>query len=170
MLSQSDLDWFAARLSIAVYDTNRETPEMSVYELKEALKDITGIDTLTIQSASNGNQVLTIGDRTLEVSPAASHDEIRLALQNPVIRTENTKLTEKPKMVSKLQGVASRLAQLKHDSEFDAEKLLTRVDGVFTRKDAAFAKSHKFLDGHEKDLGDVEGFISEIEQATNGAP
>jgi hypothetical protein len=91
-LSPNDLDWFAARLSIAVYDTNRITPEMSVLELKAALRDIAGSDQLTISYAPNGNQLITIDGKTVEIGPMASNDEIRLALQNPFIRTENTKI------------------------------------------------------------------------------
>lgn len=144
---------------------------MQLHDLREALKEIPGYQDLEIEYQPTGHQLLRIGGKVLEVGPAASNAEIVLALKNTTIRTENTKLivTEKPKMVSKLQSVASRLGQLKHDSEFDSERLLNRVDGVFARKDAAFAKSHKFLDGHEKDLGDVEGFITEIERATNEA-
>ena len=92
-LSANDLGWFDLRLSIAVYETQRLTPEMSALELKEALKDIAGNDQLTVGYATNGNQIVTIGDRSVEVGPMASNDEIRLALQNPFIRTENTKMS-----------------------------------------------------------------------------
>jgi chromosome condensin MukBEF complex kleisin-like MukF subunit len=47
MIRPNDLEWLAARLSIAVYDTNRLTPEMSVLELKDALHDIPGVEDLT---------------------------------------------------------------------------------------------------------------------------
>ena len=56
---------------------------MSAYELREALKGVPGSDTLTIGRAANGNQIITIGDKSLEFSPMASNDEIRIALQNP---------------------------------------------------------------------------------------
>ena len=92
-MNQNELDWLAARLSIAVYDTSRITPEMSVRELKEALSDIPGIETLTISYADNGNQILHIADQSIEVTPMASNEEIRVALQNPFIRTENTKMS-----------------------------------------------------------------------------
>lgn len=171
-LSDNDLRWFAARLSIAVEDTRRETREMQLHDMRELLKDEPGYENLTIEYEPNGHQLLRLDGKILEVGPAASNAEIVQALKNTLVRTENTKLTitGSPKMVSKLQSVASRLGQLKHDVEFDADKLLTRVDGVFARKDAAFAKSHQHLDVQEKDLADVEGFITQIEQATNGAP
>jgi hypothetical protein len=163
LLNQNDLDWFAARLSIAVYDVNRITPEMSAYELQSALKDITGSEQLTISYAQNGNQLIHIGDRTVEVGPMASNDEIRTALLNPFIPTANTKV----KMASPLQGIGQKLAKLKHDAAFDAEKLGSRIDAVAARKDAAVAKANGGLDVTERDIADVEAFAADIEQATN---
>jgi hypothetical protein len=107
-LNQNDLDWFAARLSIAVYDVNRISPEMSVLELKAALRDIVGSDQLTISYAPNGNQLIEIDGRTIEVGPMASNDEIRVALQNPFIRTENTKHEHYRASVWRLPGETSR--------------------------------------------------------------
>jgi len=66
---------------------------MSVKDLRHALQDIPGGDGLTVSYAPSGNQVITIGDKSVEVGPMASNDEIRLALQNPFIRTENTKVS-----------------------------------------------------------------------------
>ncbi|MET3964922.1 hypothetical protein [Bradyrhizobium sp. S3.9.1] len=57
---------------------------MSALELKEALKDIAGKEQLTVSYAANGNQIITVGDKSVEVGPMASNDEIRLALQNPL--------------------------------------------------------------------------------------
>src|SRR6185503_20251498 len=92
-LSQIDLDWFAARLAIAVHETRRLTPEMSVLELRAAFKGIEGSEALTMSYAPNGNQLIHIGDKTLEVGPMASNHEIATALQNPFIRTENTRMS-----------------------------------------------------------------------------
>ena len=61
-LSKLDMDWFAARLSIAVHDVRRLTPEMSVLELKAALRGVEGAETLTMSYAPNGNQLFHIGD------------------------------------------------------------------------------------------------------------
>jgi hypothetical protein len=163
MLTEQDLNWFAARLSIAVYDTNRETPEMSAYELREALKGIPGSEDLTIGRSPNGNQIITIGDKTLEVSPMASNDEIILALQNPFIRTENTKIT----MASPLQGIGQKLAKLKHDAELDAVELSKTVDDLAARKDVAIGKAKTTLQGQGNDIADIEAFVSDVEKATN---
>lgn len=135
---------------------------MSVQDLKDALRDIPGIEGLTITYAPNGNQVLTVGAKSVEVGPMASNDEIRLALQNPTIRTENTKVRMSP-----LQGVGQKLSKLKHAAEFDAQKLASRIDALESRKDAAVQKSNTLLDGHERDVADIETFVTEMEQATN---
>lgn len=81
-LSQNDLDWFAARLSIAVHDTNREF-RMSAYELKEALRGTPGAENLTISTAPNGNQIVSVAGKTVEVGPMATNEEITAALANP---------------------------------------------------------------------------------------
>ncbi len=70
-------------------------------------------------------------------------------------------------MASPLQGLGQKLAKLKHDAEFDAQKLGARIDEVAGRKDAAISKSHAVLDTQEKDIGDIESFVTEIEKATN---
>lgn len=69
-----------------------------------------------------------------------------------------------------LQGLASKMALLRHNLEAEAEKLGNRVDGAATKSTETFAKSHKFLDATDKDLADVESFIAELDAATNGAP
>ncbi|OAF05449.1 hypothetical protein AYJ54_00655 [Bradyrhizobium centrolobii] len=66
---------------------------MSVSELRQAFKDLPGSENLIVSYADNGNQIIQIGDKSVEVGPMASNDEIRLALQNPFIRTENTKVS-----------------------------------------------------------------------------
>ena len=88
MLSGNDLDWYAARLAIAVYETQRLNPEMAMWELKQAFPGLQ-----TISTAPNGNQIFHFPDRDLEVGPMASNDEIAAALANPWIRTENTRMS-----------------------------------------------------------------------------
>jgi hypothetical protein len=96
----------------------------------------------------------------------ASNDEIRVALQNPFVRTENTKVT----MTSPLQGIGQKLKKLKHDAELDANKLGQRIDAVAARKDAAITGANKAVDGQETDIKDIEDFVTDIEKATNGPP
>ena len=79
--------------------------------------------------------------------------------------------TRKMAKTLNLQSVAGKLSKLKHDTEFDAGKLAARIDNVSTRKDAAFSKGHQYLDATEANIGEVEQFVSDLEQAIgNGAP
>lgn len=80
MISENDLRWFAARLSIAVEDTKR-FGGMSVHELKQALKDVPGVESLTMGYTFDGNALVTIAGRTVEVSPTVSNEEIALAFR-----------------------------------------------------------------------------------------
>lgn len=165
MLSQNDLDWFAARLAIAVYDVTRN-PEMSVYELREALRGTKGIEDLTLTTAPNGNQVIAIDGKKLEFSPMASNDEIISALQNPFIPTRNTRLT----VGIKLQGIGSKLKLLQHNVELDASKLSDAIDAADAKRTEVMPKANAAVATTQKDLAGVEEFIAEIEAATNGAP
>jgi hypothetical protein len=158
MLSQDDLDWLAARLSIAVYDVDRTTPEMAIWELKQAFPGLQ-----TISTTPSGNQIFHFPDRDLEVGPMASNAEIATALQNPFVRTENTRII----MASPLQGVGQKLGLLKHSAEANAKKIADKVDALAARMDVAVAKSTQHLDAQEKDIVDVETFVADIEKATN---
>lgn len=82
MLSPNDLNWFAARLSIAVYDTNREY-HMGIAELKEQLAHLQGINDLTMRYGDGGTQIFKMGQTEVELPAMASHDEIEAALTNP---------------------------------------------------------------------------------------
>jgi hypothetical protein len=89
-----------------------------VLELKAAFKGIEGSETLTMRYAPNGNQILIIGDKEIEVGPMASNDEIRLALENPFIKTENTKMSiaddlkaARARLQQARQGAASAVAE-----------------------------------------------------------
>ena len=67
MLSQTEMDWFAARLSVAVYDTNAEY-RMGIHDLRQQLKHIPGGRDLTMRYEDGGAvQVFKIGE-----------DEVRL--------------------------------------------------------------------------------------------
>jgi len=87
-ISENDLRWFAARLSIAVEDIRR-SGGMSVNEMKQALRAIPGAEGLTLAYAANGNQLVTIAGRSVEVSPTASNEEIALAFREPAMSTPN---------------------------------------------------------------------------------
>ena len=94
-LNENGMRWLAARLMIAVEDVKR-FGGMSVHELRQALREIPGAENLTVSYApGSGNMLVTIGDKTVEVRPAASNAEIALAFGNPLIATENTAVTTK---------------------------------------------------------------------------
>lgn len=82
MLSPNDLKWFAARLSIAVYDTNREY-HMGIAQLKEQLAHLEGINKLTMRYGEGGTQIFRIVDTDVELPATASHSDIEAALTNP---------------------------------------------------------------------------------------
>jgi len=161
-LNANDLEWYAARISIAVYDTNRETPEMSAYELREALKGIPGSEDLTIGRADNGNQIIHIGDKTLEVSPMASNDEIILALQNPFIRTENTKMSITgathlaDSIKAKIQAAKDRMA-----------KSTSNTDAALAKLNSAADQADVVSKSIEKEADDL---VASLGQFTNGGP
>lgn len=98
-LSENDLRWFAARLLIAIEDT-RKFGGMSVHELKQALKAIPGAESLTMAYTYDGNALVTIAGRTVEVSPSASNEEIALAFREPAMSTPNVTVTPLPPPVA----------------------------------------------------------------------
>jgi hypothetical protein len=95
MISDNDLRWFAARLSIAVEDTKR-FGGMSVHELKQALHAVPGVESLTLGYAPNGDELVTISGRTVAVRPGASCEEIALAFRDPATNTSNVTVTPLP--------------------------------------------------------------------------
>lgn len=96
-VTDNDLRWFAARLLIAMHDVKRNGG-MSVHELKAALADVPGVESLTLANAPNGNQLVTIAGRTVEVSPTASNAEIALAFREPAMSTPNVTVTPLPQV------------------------------------------------------------------------
>lgn len=85
-ISENDMRWFAARLSIAIHDTKR-FGGMSVHELKQALREVPGVEGLTLAYAPNGYELVTIAGRTVEVSPSTSNEAIRAEFLAPVTST-----------------------------------------------------------------------------------
>ena len=163
-LSQNDLDWYAARLAIAVHETRRLSPEMAMWELKQAFP---GLQTISL--AKNGNQILHFADRDLEVGPMASNAEIAAALKNPFIRTENTRLTVSLK--DRLQEKA-RLASSIVSSEVKAledgmDAIIAEKDAVAQKRTAAIAATGDVL-GVVKDQWD--SIKSSVDILSNGAP
>jgi hypothetical protein len=80
-VNQTDLDWYAARLAIAVHDISAEQ-QMSIQAVREALKHIPGGKSLTMRYGSGGRtQIFMIGDDEVEVGPDATPSDIEAALE-----------------------------------------------------------------------------------------
>lgn len=80
-MDQPNLEWFAARLAIAVHDTNAEQ-QMSIQAVREALKHIPGGKSMTMRYGAGGRtQIFQIGEDEVEVGPDASPSEIEAALE-----------------------------------------------------------------------------------------
>jgi hypothetical protein len=158
VLEPIDLYWLNRRLDIATEEVRRLDPEMAMWELKQAFPGLQ-----TVSTAPNGNQIFNFADKSIEVGPMASNDEIAVALENPFIKTENTRIT----MASPLQGVGQKLGLLKHSAEANAKKIADKVEALSTRMDAAVAKTTQALDAQEKDVVDIETFVADVEKATN---
>lgn len=142
---------------------------MSVQELREAFRGITGIDGLTISYAANGNQILHVGDKQVEVGPMASNDEIRAALQNPFVPTRNTKVTVNPidrlkEKLAKAAGVGGRVAA---NIEAKADALIARESQLDAKADQAFAGHNAIADQANTELDAIE---SALNQLSNGGP
>jgi hypothetical protein len=80
-VNQTNLDWYAARLAIAVHDINAEQ-QMSIQAVREALKHIPGGKSLTMRYGAGGRtQIFMIGDYEVEVGPDATPSDIEAALE-----------------------------------------------------------------------------------------
>lgn len=170
-LSSNDLDWFAARLSLAVYDTKRETYEMLLHDMREALKDIPGYEGLTIEYEPNGHQRLTIDGKVLEVGPAASNAEIVLALKNSLVRTENTKVLKVTTPLDRLKG---KFVQARGVAHRVATNMEAEADSLIAQEDAMKAKTTNAFAPHKAILAEASSELKAIEDAlnlmTNGGP
>jgi hypothetical protein len=80
---------------------------MAIWELKRAFPGLKAVS-----PTKDGNQVFHFEDRDLEVGPMASNDEIRAALKNPWIRTENTKMS----IADDLKAARARLQQARQNA------------------------------------------------------
>ena len=88
-MNQNHLDWFAARLAIAVYETNAEQ-QMSIQHFRKALDHIPGAKSMTMRYGLGGcTQIFQIGDDEVEVGPDATASEIEAALHKKKVQHLN---------------------------------------------------------------------------------
>jgi hypothetical protein len=162
LLSIQDLEGLIGPILLRDYPGRTLNP-MSVQELKDALGP--EATNLTITYAANGNQILHVGDKQIEVGPMASNDEIKAAIQNPLIPTAHTKV----KMAkSPLAGIGQKIGLERHNAELDATKISALVDELAARRAAATPKVLAGLEAQGQDIGELETFVADLEKATNG--
>jgi hypothetical protein len=143
---------------------------MPIQDIIEFLKpEVEGAEGLSMTYApSSGNQIFHIGDRSVEVSPMASNDEIKLAFLNPFIRTENTKVTVLPnRLLEKLNKASGVVKRVTDAVEAKADAVIAREQPILDHADKAFAPHMSGLDQADKQLDQVEDALN---QMSNGAP
>ena len=158
-MNQNDLEWLAARLSIAVYDVNRTTPEMAIWELKQAFP---GLQTISL--SPTGNQIFHFEDRELEVGPMASNDEIAAALQNPWVRTENTKMS-----ISGYEpgAIRAKLDALKKQGKDRRDQAIAKLDEAGKKHEDVSAEIERVAGQLEKE---ADAALQEFAEFSNGGP
>ena len=136
---------------------------MSISDLREALSDIPGARDLTLGYGADGNQVVTIGDRSVEVGPMASNEEIRDALQSPSV-------TEKPLMtISGYEpgSIREKLSALKEKGRQRRDAALAKLDDAGKKHEAVSEEIEKIAAQIEKEADDA---LQEFASFTNGGP
>jgi hypothetical protein len=157
-ISENDLRWFAARLSIAIEETKRYGG-MSVHELKQALRDVPGVESLTMGYAPSGNALVTIAGRTVEASPTASNAEIALAFREPAVSTPNVTVTPLPEPVV----YATAQTRTKSMSNPNPGSFAAGIRAMMDEARAGVAKAR--ADGLAK-VGDAVSKLNDAKEAT----
>ena len=154
---------YAKDLEQAVLRLSRES--MSVQDLKEALRDIPGASDLTVSYARNGDQVIHLAGKRVEVGPMASNDEIRTALQNPFVPRATTNMS-----VTGLQSGAfqSKLAEMRKRIANSQTAGLAKIDAVMSDGEK---KLEAAAEGVAKQAqSEVDNALQEFATMTNGGP
>ena len=158
-MNQNDLDWYAARLAIAVHETRRLTPDMAFWEYQQAFPGLKAIS-----GADNGNQIFHFADRDLEVGPMESNDEIATALANPFIRTENTKMS-----ISGYEpgAIRARLDALKKNGKDRRDQAIAKLDEAGKKHEAVSEEIERVAGQLEKE---ADAALQEFAEFSNGGP
>jgi hypothetical protein len=164
VLEPIDLYWLNRRLDIATEEVRRLDPEMAMWELKQAFPGLQ-----TVSTAPNGNQIFNFADKSIEVGPMASNDEIAVALENPFIRTENTRLTlgaidRLREKALQAKGVVPRVVA---SIEAELDDVIAAEADLAKQKDEAFAP-HKAALAETK--AELDGVKDALNIMSNGAP
>lgn len=168
------LDLIALRLAIAAYRDRREMaayklqrrnhPDMSAYELREAMRPFPGSESLTIRTAENGNQIVTMAGKDYEFWPMATNEEIMATLANPFIRTGETNMSITGFQPGAVKAAIEAAQQGARDRQAQAMAKLVaagaKAAGVADAIDQVSAQIEK----------EADDALAELAQFTNGGP
>jgi|ERR1700743_1999523 len=127
---------------------------MSAQDLKDALRDIPESQDLTLNYAPNGNQLIHIGERTIEIGPMAGNDEVRAKLNIQKIN----EITSPPMSTIGEQLKAARA------------KLAEARDGAARAVADCADASAVVLQEADKASKEAAALRAEVAELTNGAP
>lgn len=150
---------------MAAYQLQRRNHlAMSAYELREALRGTPGAETITIRTAENGNQIVTMAGKTFEFWPMATNDEISAALANPFIRTGDTNMSITGFQPGAVRAAIEAAQQGARDRQAQAMAKLAaagvKAAGVADAIDQVSAQMEQ----------EADDALAELAQFTNGGP
>ena len=159
MLSREFFYRLEDTLNLARAEINEK--HMTISDLREAFRDIPGGSNLTL-GYKNGNQIITVGDRTVEVGPMASNEDIRAALQNPFIGNSMSISGLAPGILQ------AKLAELRQRGQERLAQGVAKIDAAhstgLSKIDAAADEAAKKIDA------EIDSALHEFAQSTNGGP
>lgn len=73
-------------------------------------------------------------------------------------------------MTPKLKGLRQSMDLLRHNLEADSEKLASAIGAADTERTAVFAGAHGILAETGKELDEINDFLADLKEGSNGAP
>jgi hypothetical protein len=73
-------------------------------------------------------------------------------------------------MTPKLKGLRQSMDLLRHNLEADSEKLANAIGAADTERTAVFAGAHGILAETGKELDEINDFLADLKEGSNGAP
>lgn len=135
---------------------------MGVYDLKQALRHIPDIESLTISLGANGNQVLTTNSRRAVVNPMASTEEIERALTNPWSAPSGETMS-----ITGAQFTGSALKDKIATAKARMTKINSDVDGALGKLDTAATAAEGIVKTMEQE---ADALLADLGQFSNGGP
>jgi mevalonate kinase len=147
-------------LSSYVDQLNRHL--MSVQDLKEALRHVPGIETLTIRQGSDGDQIVSIRGRAVSLKADATPAEIEAAFATPlppnqfVTTRQAMSITGASSLKAKFEAAKARKAAI----EQRAENAVKQYNDAGDIAEGAIKKLED----------DAQALLAEVKDFSNGAP